>query len=994
MAASNEALRKKSESNEAATDSSSNLNNIQLESNGIKENDENIPPPTCENVSNNVVQNGSNTDNLKSSKSQTRPQQPRVETFVMTGDLIINLNSKTSNLGTKRTDNLPFGQISTPTSPEEIEQRLYGKGVKRESSNYKSPVAEKKGNYSYSTSYVRTSKSEDHLQKASLTTVNIDVEDDIASSLNTLLDTKQDNPANERIVWTYNAPVGEEKSPSPPYSTSPTSPRSISSASSATEYSSKPSSPKDKNFPDTKKLAIPHIYKKYFHQTLNSSERDQCFNNLQYNSSMERISCEENYIDSDESKMGNRQFVICEELVNNNQDNINERLSIKEQHNQTNMQSKQEGVTNIVVDENKIYVQVSPNDTNEDSIPKNIKNEGIDNKMGKKNSQPIWLKRIDNENQKECDGSSPDEDSVHSSSPPMDDESDIESLHSFHYSPKAIDMPSAFRLAKRLFHLEGFKKSDVSRHLCKNNDFSRVVAEEYLKFFDFSSDMLDMALRKFLKKFCLIGETQERERVLVHFSKRYLECNPGVFKSQDAVHTLTCALMLLNTDLHGENVGRKMTCVEFIENLNELNDGENFPKEVLKSLYHSIKSSSIEWATSEDDDDIPPLPDNQAASPDNKGFIGHNPFLENVGRKMTCVEFIENLNELNDGENFPKEVLKSLYHSIKSSSIEWATEDDDDIPPLPDNQAASPDNKGFIGHNPFLETLNFVIPNPNCATEYKKGYVMRKCCIDPNGKRTPLGKRGWKMFYATLRDLVLYLHKDENGFRKNQLYDSLYNSIRIHHALATKASDYTKKQHVFRLQTADQAEYLFQTSDSKELQSWIDTINFVAASLSAPPLACGVGSQKKFQRPLLPVSHTKLNFREQLQDQEDNIARLEKELEEHLSRAPDRGAKSRHVHEFAEKEAYLQYELKRYRTYAFLQRSKLAQYPELEPPLVETSIGEVDEPVEKNERTLPNSYDHPPSILPDLTHEVKRSLSDRFSYRAAIYKNSTGEGCV
>jgi len=71
----------------------------------------------------------------------------------------------------------------------------------------------------------------------------------------------------------------------------------------------------------------------------------------------------------------------------------------------------------------------------------------------------------------------------------------------------------------------------------------------------------------------------------------------------------------------------------------------------------------------------------------------------------------------------------------------------------------------------------------------------------------PFGKRGWKMYYCTLRELVLYLHKDEHGFRN----DSLHNAIRIHHALATKATDYTKKQHVFRLQTADQAEYLFQT---------------------------------------------------------------------------------------------------------------------------------------------------------------------------------------
>lgn len=54
-----------------------------------------------------------------------------------------------------------------------------------------------------------------------------------------------------------------------------------------------------------------------------------------------------------------------------------------------------------------------------------------------------------------------------SSPPPSEDDSDVESLHSFHYSPKAVDMPSAIRLAKRLYSLDGFKKSDVSRHLSK-----------------------------------------------------------------------------------------------------------------------------------------------------------------------------------------------------------------------------------------------------------------------------------------------------------------------------------------------------------------------------------------------------------------------------------------------------------------------------------------------------------------------------------------------
>ncbi|XP_067850502.1 PH and SEC7 domain-containing protein 3-like isoform X2 [Heptranchias perlo] len=144
------------------------------------------------------------------------------------------------------------------------------------------------------------------------------------------------------------------------------------------------------------------------------------------------------------------------------------------------------------------------------------------------------------------------------------------------------DLEAARRLAKRLYNLEGFKRSDVARHLGKNNEFSKLVAEEYLRFFDFTKLTLDQSLRFFLKAFALMGETQERERVLIHFSDRYHECNLGTIPSQDGVHCLTCALMLLNTDLHGHNIGKKMTCQDFINNLDGLNEGKDFPKDLLK----------------------------------------------------------------------------------------------------------------------------------------------------------------------------------------------------------------------------------------------------------------------------------------------------------------------------------------------------------------------------------------------------------------------------
>ncbi|BFF92423.1 PH and SEC7 domain-containing protein [Drosophila madeirensis] len=473
-------------------------------------------------------------------------------------------------------------------------------------------------------------------------------------------------------------------------------------------------------------------------------------------------------------------------------------------------------------------------------------------------------------------------------SPPVsDDGSDVESLHSYHYSPKAVDMPSAIRLAKRLYSLDGFKKSDVSRHLSKNNDFSRAVADEYLKHFTFEKKSLDQSLREFLQQFSLSGETQERERVLVHFSKRFLDCNPGTFNSQDAVHTLTCAIMLLNTDLHGQNMNRKMSCAEFVDNLADLNDGENFPKDILKLLYQAIKTKPLEWALDDDAGDLQQRTGNNAL--------------------------------------------------------------------------------GNVGQNPFLDA-----PELATAVEYKKGYVMRKCCYDSSYKKTPFGKRSWKMFYCTLRDLVLYLHKDEHGFRKSQMSDNLHNAIRIHHALATKANDYTKKQHVFRLQTSDQAEYLFQTSDSKELHSWVETINYVCAAISAPPLEGGVGSQKRFQRPLLPSKQTKLMVKEQLESHEVQLAQLEQELNEHKKGPiPSKGLP---LQNYKEKESYLQYELRRYRTYVSILSAKmLADQQQLELQAQQPTQAILDEEAD----TFPMGTSCTPTTPPSINIQEQHQKEQR-----------------
>ncbi|KYB24851.1 PH and SEC7 domain-containing protein 3-like Protein [Tribolium castaneum] len=85
-------------------------------------------------------------------------------------------------------------------------------------------------------------------------------------------------------------------------------------------------------------------------------------------------------------------------------------------------------------------------------------------------------------------------------------------------------------------------------------------------------------------------------------------------------------------------------------------------------------------------------------------------------------------------------------------------------------------------------------------------------------------------------------------------------------------------------------------------------------------------------------------FREQLRDHEERVLRLESELEDHRKSPPDKGSKSLIVQNYKEKESYLTFEVKRYRTYSYILRSRIGQYVEPHPvSLVENSIGEVDE---------------------------------------------------
>ncbi|XP_064799553.1 PH and SEC7 domain-containing protein 3 isoform X9 [Oncorhynchus masou masou] len=269
-------------------------------------------------------------------------------------------------------------------------------------------------------------------------------------------------------------------------------------------------------------------------------------------------------------------------------------------------------------------------------------------------------------------------------------------------------------------------------------------------------------------------------------------------------------------------------------------------------------------------------------------------------------------------DKLEKDKQKALHNSIKNDKLEWAIDGDElkkSLSELADNK----DNKSITrissGSNPFLDIAH----DPNAAV-YKTGFLARKIHADMDGKKTPRGKRGWKTFYAVLKGMILYLQKDEYKAEKALSEEDLKNAISIHHALSIKAVDYEKKPNVLKLKTADWRVFLFQAQSPEEMDSWIRVVNSVAAMFSAPSFPAAIGSQKKFSRPLLPATTTRMSQEEQLKSHEAKLKHVSTELAEHRSYPPDKKVKAKEIDEYRLKEHYLEFEENRYEMYVKLLR--------------------------------------------------------------------------
>jgi hypothetical protein len=110
-------------------------------------------------------------------------------------------------------------------------------------------------------------------------------------------------------------------------------------------------------------------------------------------------------------------------------------------------------------------------------------------------------------------------------------------------------------------------KDEAAPWLGDKNPVSARTLTAYMDLYDFANRNILSGLRALCDKLVLKGESQQVDRILDAFSRRWDECNPhNGFKGPGVVHAICYALLLLNTDQHMADIQHKMTRSEFIKN--------------------------------------------------------------------------------------------------------------------------------------------------------------------------------------------------------------------------------------------------------------------------------------------------------------------------------------------------------------------------------------------------------------------------------------------
>ena len=109
----------------------------------------------------------------------------------------------------------------------------------------------------------------------------------------------------------------------------------------------------------------------------------------------------------------------------------------------------------------------------------------------------------------------------------------------------------------------GLDKTIIGDYISEPEDkkpFNKLVLLSYVKQFNFKNVHFVEGIRVFLESFRLPGESQKIDRLMEAWAGSWYAANPSaheILKNVDVAYVLAFGIIMLNTDLHNDQVQKK-----------------------------------------------------------------------------------------------------------------------------------------------------------------------------------------------------------------------------------------------------------------------------------------------------------------------------------------------------------------------------------------------------------------------------------------------------
>ena len=156
---------------------------------------------------------------------------------------------------------------------------------------------------------------------------------------------------------------------------------------------------------------------------------------------------------------------------------------------------------------------------------------------------------------------------------------------------------NAFEMSRFIrSNYKNLNKEKIGDFLCSSKPLQKKSMIYYINSFNFKNMHILNALKLLFQEFPLIGEGQIIDRIVQIFGQKYYNENNNILKNPDSAYYLAFSIIMLNTDLHRDEITQKISMDEYINRFMYMcpnDDYINNHKDYLSNIYKKILKDPI-----------------------------------------------------------------------------------------------------------------------------------------------------------------------------------------------------------------------------------------------------------------------------------------------------------------------------------------------------------------------------------------------------------------